>query len=157
MENMKYFVLIKVKFMLHTDIKQIRETLNLTQEELALKLGVSSRTVQNWESGGTIPKTKIRAIEDLIKSCDKSLIRVIGEVTQGGKATQGDNSPIYESGMTEESLTLDIKMPADLEGSHKEIRRLMRKLKEKEKEYAKLEGKYEELDRLFRDVLRAKT
>lgn len=83
--------------------------------------------------------------------------RVIGEIKEGGKVTQGDNSPIYESGMTEESLTVDIKMPADLAGSHAEIRRLMRKLEEKEKEYARLEGKYEELDRVFRDVLRGKT
>lgn len=153
---MKYFVLIKVKFMLFSDIKQIRETLNLTQEELALKLGVSSRTVQNWESGGTIPKTKIRAIEDLIRSCDQSLIRLIGEVKEGGKATQGDNSPIYESGMTEESLTVDIKLPEDLEGSHKEIKRLARKLKEKEKEYAKLEGKYEELSKLMNIFINSK-
>lgn len=83
--------------------------------------------------------------------------RVIGEIKEGGKATQGDNSPIYESGKIEESVVVLDSLPADLEGSHKEIRRLMRKLEEKEKEYAKLEGKYEELDRLFRDVLQAKT
>ncbi len=154
---MKYFVLIKVKFMLYSNIKQVRDSLNLTQEELAIKLGVSSRTIQNWESGGTIPKTKIRAIGDLIRSCDQSLIRLIGKIDGGGKATQGDNSPIYESGETKESVTVDIKLPADLEESHAVIKRLMRKLDEKEKEYAKLEGKYEELDRLFRDVLRSKT
>lgn len=96
-------------------------------------------------------------IEFFFKEQQPFSLRLIGEVKEGSKATQGDNSPIYESGMTEESLTVDIKLPEDLEGSHKEIRRLMRKLKEKDMEYAKLEGKYEELDRLFRDVLRGKT
>lgn len=31
------------------DIKQIRKELGLTQTQFALKLGVSMRTVQNWE------------------------------------------------------------------------------------------------------------
>ena len=39
-------------------IKQIRENLNITQEQLAAELGVSTRTVQGWEAGKTIPTTK---------------------------------------------------------------------------------------------------
>ena len=40
------------------DIKQIRSKIGLTQAELAKKLGVDTKTVQNWESGATIPKSK---------------------------------------------------------------------------------------------------
>lgn len=40
------------------DIKQIRAKIGLTQAELAKKLGVDTKTVQNWESGATIPKSK---------------------------------------------------------------------------------------------------
>lgn len=155
------------------------------QERLALFLLKENLTTQAFERkcnmgvGGaskltskSYPKTFVKIAEafpllnidwlktgegEMLKPYPSASFRVIGEVKQGGKATQGDNSPIYESGMTEESFTVDIKMPADLEGSHAEIRRLIRKLEEKEKEYAKLEGKYEELDRLFRDVLRTKT
>ena len=40
------------------NIKNIREKLGLSQEELARKVGVSPRTVQNWEAGRVIPKSK---------------------------------------------------------------------------------------------------
>ena len=40
------------------DIKEIRAHLGVTQAELAKRLGVSERTVQNWESGTTIPESK---------------------------------------------------------------------------------------------------
>ena len=47
------------------EIKAIRGELGLSQEEFARRLGVSPRTVQNWESGGKIPDSKIRAIQAL--------------------------------------------------------------------------------------------
>lgn len=36
-------------------IKDIRENKNMTQEELADRLGTNSRTVRRWESEGSIP------------------------------------------------------------------------------------------------------
>ena len=40
------------------NLKEKRKTMNLTQTELANRLGVSMRTVQNWESGiNSIPKS----------------------------------------------------------------------------------------------------
>lgn len=39
-------------------IKENRKKIGLTQEELAKSLGVSSRTILNWEQGGVIPKSK---------------------------------------------------------------------------------------------------
>lgn len=62
----KYFVLIIVKCTYMTDVKTIRKTLSLSQEGLASKLGVSARTVQNWEKGGKVPETSRRAIESLV-------------------------------------------------------------------------------------------
>lgn len=38
----------------------------MTQEDLAKRLGVSARTVQNWEQGGAIPATSMRSIERLL-------------------------------------------------------------------------------------------
>lgn len=40
------------------DIKALRKQLGLTQGELAKRLGVHARTVQNWESGTLIPESK---------------------------------------------------------------------------------------------------
>lgn len=40
------------------NVKTIREKLDISQEEFAKLLGVSSRTVQNWERGKTIPDSK---------------------------------------------------------------------------------------------------
>lgn len=36
-------------------IHQLRKESNLTQEELAEKLGVSNRSVSRWENGATLP------------------------------------------------------------------------------------------------------
>lgn len=53
------------------DIKKIREQLNVSQEKLAEMLGVHSRTVQNWESGTTIPKAKHAMLRDLMLNNQK--------------------------------------------------------------------------------------
>lgn len=36
-------------------IKEMRKNKNLTQEELAEKLGVNNRTVSRWENGKNMP------------------------------------------------------------------------------------------------------
>ena len=41
-----------------------RKKIGLTQKELASKLGVSYQTIQNWEKGSVIPKSKIKSIEE---------------------------------------------------------------------------------------------
>lgn len=58
-----------------TEIRRARERAGLTQEELAEKVGVSLRTVGNWERGTSVPRAKegiIRAVlSDHIKSPDR--------------------------------------------------------------------------------------
>ena len=48
------------------DIKKIREMLGISQEQLAEMVGVHPRTIQNWESGTTIPKSKHAMLRDLV-------------------------------------------------------------------------------------------
>lgn len=48
-----------------TDIKAIRDKLNYSQDELAALLGVSTRTIQNWEAGKVIPKSKLPMLRQL--------------------------------------------------------------------------------------------
>lgn len=40
------------------ELKEKRVALGFTQDELAKELGVSLKTIGNWENGGVIPKTK---------------------------------------------------------------------------------------------------
>lgn len=48
------------------DIRKIREKLGVSQESLAEMIGVHPRTIQNWESGSTIPKSKHAILRDLV-------------------------------------------------------------------------------------------
>ncbi|EKT4500983.1 helix-turn-helix domain-containing protein [Flavobacterium psychrophilum] len=47
------------------DIYSERKRLGLTQKELADKIGVSYQTIQNWEGGKVIPKSKTKIIESV--------------------------------------------------------------------------------------------
>lgn len=44
--------------MSNLDLKALRENSGLTQKELSEKLGITTRTIINWEGGGVIPKGK---------------------------------------------------------------------------------------------------
>ena len=48
------------------NIKEIREKLGVSQETLAEMVGVHPRTIQNWESGTKIPKSKHAILRDLV-------------------------------------------------------------------------------------------
>ena len=50
------------------DVKQARERLGFSQNELAQIVGVSSRTIQNWEAGVSKPKqVQVDTINRLLK------------------------------------------------------------------------------------------
>lgn len=48
------------------DVRKIREILQISQTKLSEYIGVSLRTIQNWESGETIPKTKHEILRNLL-------------------------------------------------------------------------------------------
>ena len=52
-------------------ITEFRKANGLTQSELAKQLGVSVRTIQNYECGGKIPSTKLETFENLLNSDKK--------------------------------------------------------------------------------------
>jgi DNA-binding XRE family transcriptional regulator len=54
----------------HLDIIGFRKKHNLTQKDLALKIGVSPNTIYNYENNGVIPKAKITLFEKLFKEYD---------------------------------------------------------------------------------------
>ncbi|MGB7443357.1 MAG: helix-turn-helix transcriptional regulator [Coleofasciculaceae cyanobacterium] len=52
-----------------TKLKQQRESLNLTQQQVANELGVTVTTVKNWEAGRHTPKlypAQMKALCDLL-------------------------------------------------------------------------------------------
>ena len=49
------------------NIEQARQQLGMTQAQLGRAIGVSERTIQNWEWGNTSPKPHhVKAIEQLV-------------------------------------------------------------------------------------------
>jgi putative transcriptional regulator len=50
------------------DIRQIREKLGLSQQEFALTIGVSHRTLQNWEQGHRMPQGPALALLTIFKN-----------------------------------------------------------------------------------------
>ncbi|QMU65516.1 MAG: helix-turn-helix domain-containing protein [Flavobacteriaceae bacterium] len=79
-------------------LKEKREKLGLTQVELAQIFGVSSNTIQNWEGGAKIPKTKI----DFVKE-------KIDEVFN--RYRYDENSLSYKRVVKEESVSLQSGVP----------------------------------------------
>lgn len=47
-------------------IKRARERLRLSQKELAARIGVNVKTVDNWENGRTSPKSSLGALEEAL-------------------------------------------------------------------------------------------
>lgn len=81
------------------ELKEKRLKLGLTQEELAEKLGVSARTIINYEQGGVIPKSKNALFQAVFNSLlsnishNKSEILDIDEV----KVNSPHNYDYYEN------------------------------------------------------------
>ncbi len=44
------------------DVKAIREILKLTQQQFAAMMGISIRTLQNWEQGRRVPEGPARVL-----------------------------------------------------------------------------------------------
>ncbi len=69
------------------NIKDLRTKLGLTQRQFAELVGVSVNTIQNWESGGTIPKSKHPILRSLLT---KPHVVFGGQHVQNGDAVNGD-------------------------------------------------------------------
>lgn len=48
------------------EVKKIRELKGISQSEMSVKMGVSLRTIQNWEGGKVIPETKHAMLRNLL-------------------------------------------------------------------------------------------
>ena len=56
------------------DIKNVREKLNVSQNEFALMIGVSVRTLQNWEQGRRKPEGPAKALLRIASKNPKAVL-----------------------------------------------------------------------------------
>ena len=80
--------------MLNKTIKYFRTSHKMTQETLALKLGVTRQTVSKWESGISVPDA-----DTLNKIADVSVIDLLGssELLDENKTEKSDSNKEIES------------------------------------------------------------
>ena len=86
------------------DVKQIRESLHMTQEQFAEIMGVSPRTVSNWETGATIPKGKESHMRTLILRPQT----IYGDVAMAGDVT-GTHATVTNTTMSANDENLALK------------------------------------------------
>lgn len=94
------------------DIKEIRAHLGVTQAELAKRLGVSERTVQNWESGASIPATKIKSLKAILANPIRQQFSGGGDAVQiGGDINGNGNGNITkpDAGANQKLIPIKVK------------------------------------------------
>ena len=69
------------------ELKDLRRKLDLTQVQLAQLIGVDVKTIQNWESGRKIPRSKDGILRSLLT---KPHVVFGGQHVQNGDAINGD-------------------------------------------------------------------
>ena len=89
-------------------IARKRKEKNLTQEQLAERLGISNKTVSKWENGKCMPDYSI--IEALCKELDISLSELLS-----GKEKEEGNEKLY----TEDQVALLVQKTEQLEAEKK--------------------------------------
>ncbi len=82
------------------DLKELRNRIGLTQLELSEKVGVSENTIQNWESGKTIPKgDNFKLYLDALEIKNPSERQIIAGEIAGAAASDSveviDNLPYF--------------------------------------------------------------
>jgi len=75
------------------DVAALRRTMDLTQEQLAAMLGISIRTVQDWEQGRRSPRGPARALLRVAEHSPRTVLDAMAgrKVTQGGAATKNSS------------------------------------------------------------------
>ncbi len=59
------------------DIKMVREKLQVTQKEFAMLIGVSTRTLQNWEQGRRKPEGPANALLKVATKNPKAVLEAL--------------------------------------------------------------------------------
>ena len=68
---------LKTRIIHEPDIKSIREKFGIQQEDFAALIGVSVRTLQNWEQGHRHPTGAARALFKIVEKNPKAAIEAL--------------------------------------------------------------------------------
>jgi putative transcriptional regulator len=60
------------------EVKSIRDRLGVSQEKFAIILGVSKRTVENWEQGRRHPTGAARSLLKIVEADPEHAMRALG-------------------------------------------------------------------------------
>lgn len=94
------------------EVKTLRGLLGLTQQELAEKLGVSFRTIQNYEAGGVIPPAKRKLLSGMLNEIRGNISRNTGSVNTGNIG--GHNITVADSAVKKIIRENEIEIRRDL-------------------------------------------
>ncbi|UAJ80714.1 helix-turn-helix transcriptional regulator [Leifsonia sp. ZF2019] len=86
------------------ELRDARESLHLTQEELATRLGVSTRTVTNWEANGVARKAEYKV--------ERFFGDALARNTQAQDARDRDAAPEHAAGAEFQAAAADDDLPS---------------------------------------------
>ena len=68
------------------DIKQIREMYLLSQSQFAALLGISVRTLRNWEQGRRVPEGPARVLLQVVAKHPEAVLDAVRSIQQTAKS-----------------------------------------------------------------------
>lgn len=112
------------------DVKELRQKLGLSQQQFALLVGASVKTISNWENGGIIPASKIPQLEAI--GSNATLIDHSGN-RNGDNSMQvvGDNSSVSTCSALDKAMDELAAQRRMLEKSQQQIDRLITLLEDR--------------------------
>ena len=128
------------------NVKNLRKDLGISQAEFAKLLGVTQKTVSNWEMGKVIPESKLEMLNNI------SNTRIVGSIINTGDNCNNDNRQFYS-----DSPDVLKKQIEDLERTIAERERLLaekeERIKEKDSQIKEKDSQIKEKDSQINTLL----
>lgn len=102
--------------MLNENIRQMRKSKGITQEEMAIKLGVVRQTISKWEKGTSVPDSKM--LIEIADYFETSVAVLLGEAI----STDEQGTSIEE--LSEKLSQINIELAKEKERKRKAIKAL---------------------------------
>ncbi len=100
------------------DVKKLRSSLGLSQKDFASRCGVSVRTVQYWESGGTLTQPVVELLRGLASKNEGAIVAPVTSSGSGVAVSAAGGSNVNVGSETARFMSL-------LEEKHRQMNRLL--------------------------------